>query len=130
MTPADLAVMAQVAREYNVLIEHECEGSILRVQPASTSNGFHARRGGSDSTLDAFEPIWPPLDYREAFTLRTLAEIGVGQIAYSSLIRWCDPETVKKLSVRGYITAKPPGRKISDDEIRLTTRGCLPGTSR
>lgn len=117
--------MAQVANEYNVMIEHECDGTVTRVQPATAYNGFQPRRGGKNVTLDPFEPIWPPLDYREAFTLRTLTEIGVGQIAYSSLIRWCDPNTVKRLATRGYIIAKPPGRKISDDEIRLTDEGLL-----
>ncbi|MBY3026638.1 hypothetical protein [Rhizobium leguminosarum] len=128
-SPADLAAMAQVANEYDVIIEHECSGTITRVQPASAYNGFQLSRGGTNVTLDPFEPIWPPLNYREAFTLRTLTEIGVDQIAYSSLIRWCDPETVKKLAARGYIIARPPGRKISDDEIRLTDEGLLAWTA-
>lgn len=123
--PADLAAMAKVSTDYSVQIEHECEGSIIRIRPASTTNGFQSGRGGLDVTHDPFEPIWPPFDYREAFTLKSLAEIGVGQIAYSSLIRWCDRETVKKLAARGYIVAKPPGRKISDDEIRLTDAGLV-----
>ncbi len=125
MNHDDLAAMARVATEYSVQIEHESEGTIIRIQPASATNGFHPWRGGLDVTRDPFETIWPPLDYREAFTLKTLIEIGVGQIAYSSLIRWCDRDTVKKLAARGYIVAKPPGRKISDDEIRLTDEGLI-----
>ncbi|TAX58913.1 hypothetical protein ELI02_02105 [Rhizobium leguminosarum] len=125
MNPDDLAAMARVATDYSVQIEHESEGTIIRIQPASPTNGFQPGRGGADVTRDPFEPIWPPLDYREAFTLKTLVEIGVGQIAYSSLIRWCDRETVRKLAARGYIVAKPPGRKISDDEIRLTDEGVI-----
>lgn len=123
--PPDLCAMARVAREYNVIIEYAVGGAVTRVQPASTYKGFQPVQGGVEVNLDPFEPIWPPLDYREAFTLRTLAEIGVGQIAYSSLIRWCDTETVKRLAFRGYIIAKVPGRKISDDEIRLTDEGLL-----
>lgn len=123
--PGDLAAMAKVSNDYSVQIEHEFEGSIVRIQPASTINGFQPGRGGLDVTHDPFEPIWPPLDYREAFTLKSLVEIGVGQVAYSSLIRWCDRDTVRKLATRGYIVAKPPGRKISDDEIRLTDEGLI-----
>lgn len=59
------------------------------------------------------------------FTLKVLVEIGVGQVAYSSLIRWCDLTTIKKLAARGYILAKPPGRKFLDDEIRLTSEGLV-----
>lgn len=124
-TPPDLIAMAQVAREYNVIIEYQSAGAVTRVQPAFPTNGFQSGRGGLDVNRDPFEPIWPPLDYREAFTLKTLVDIGPDQLAYSSLIRWCDRDTVKKLAARGYIVAKPPGRKISDDEIRLTDEGLI-----
>lgn len=124
LSPADIAAMAKVARDYGVLVEHEFEGTTLRIQPIAHEHGV--QRTGLDDLnglCDRFDPVQSPLNYREMFTLKTLVEIGVGEKAYSSLIRWCDLVTVKKLAARGYILAKPPGRKISDDEIRLTDEG-------
>lgn len=130
LSPADLAVMAQVAKDYGVQVEHEFEGAILRIQPLSRANGMQPGKSNNpDALCDPFEPIHPPLNYNEMFTMKTLVEIGVGQVAYSSLIRWCDLRTVRKLAARGYIFAKPPGRKISDDEIRLTDDGLLAWTA-
>lgn len=130
MKPADLVAMAKVAKDYGVLVEHEFEGAVLRVQPVTNASSDESTgRTDMDGPCDASEPIRPPLDYREMFTMKTLAEIGVGQKAYSSLIRWCDLRTVKKLAARGYILAKPPGRTISDDEIKLTKDGLLAWTA-
>lgn len=121
ISPADLAALAKVAKEYGVVVEQEVEGGTFRVRP--TAGPPSAKFNDCQYFCDRLEPIRPPLEYREMFTLKVLVEIGVGQIAYSSLIRWCDLATVKKLSARGYIVAKPPGRKLSDDEIRLTSEG-------
>lgn len=126
ISPADLAAMAKVAKKHGVRIEHEFQGTVIRIQPALNANDMRPTNLDSLNALcDPFGTIRPPLDYKEAFTMKTLVEIGVGQKAYSSLIRWCDLSTVKKLAAKGYILAKPPGRKISDDEITLTDAGLV-----
>lgn len=124
--PDDLAAMAKVAKEYGVRVEHEFQGTVIRIQPALNANDMRpANLDSLNAFCDPFGPILPALDYKEAFTMKTLVEIGVGQKAYSCLIRWCDLATVKKLVAKGYILAKPPGRKISDDEITLTDAGLV-----
>lgn len=124
LSPSDLVTMAQVAKEYGVEIEYKSKEATLQMRPLL--NGMELGDSSRFEPLcDSLEPIQPPLDYNESFTMKTLVEIGVGQIAYYSLIRWCDLRTVKKLAARGFITAKPPGRKISDDEIRLTDDGLV-----
>lgn len=80
-----------------------------------------------NALFDPAGPIWRPLDYKAAFTMKKSVEIGVGQTAYHSVIRWRDLPTVEKLAAKGYILAKPR-EKIFDDEISSTDASLIVGS--
>ena len=122
---AELLRMANIAKEYGVVVEHEYNGIIIRVAPHHGAEPQNKTRPKHISSPEIPpDPIQPAFDHREHISMERLVEYGVGGKIPSCAIRSFGPRTRQKLLDRGYIeVVSDTGANFKDEQISLTKKG-------
>ncbi len=121
----ELLRMANIAKEFGVVVEHKYNGIIVRVAPhhgAEPKGKTDTKRFTSPEAPP--DPIQPPFDHRELVSMERLVECGVGAKINCCTIRTFGPRSRQKLLDRGYIeVVSDAGCNFKDEQISLTKKG-------
>lgn len=124
---ADLIRMAKVAKEFNVVVERELNGIIVRVAPYARADDKQEARQNR-STFQRHKPptspIEPELNRYEYAVIKALAALGPNVKQLSRKIKSLGAATEEKLLSRGYIAIlKADSGKYRDEKVSLTDKG-------
>lgn len=122
---AELLRMANIAKEYGVVVEHEYDGIIIRVAPHYGAEPQNKTQPKHISNPEAPpDPIQPAFDHRELVSMERLVECGVGMKIHSCTIRSFGPRSRQKLLDRGYIEVVSDAEAdFKNEQISLTKKG-------
>ncbi|WP_311272106.1 MULTISPECIES: hypothetical protein [unclassified Rhizobium] len=124
---ADLIRMAKVAKEFNVVVERELNGIIVRVAPyakADDKQEAQQNRSTFQRHKPPTSPIEPELNRYEYAVIKALAALGPNVKQLSRKIKSLGVATEEKLLSRGYIAIlKADSGKYRDEKVSLTDKG-------
>lgn len=127
ITKAELLRMANIAKEYGVIVEKVHRGITIRVAPhhgnppATSAARVSDRRPVPDKVRP---PIQPPLNKYEEAVMKSLAAVTpAGQLRCVKLKLFGAATREKLLSRQYVIIQRPDGGKSRDETIRLSEKG-------
>lgn len=127
ITKAELLRMANIAKEYGVIVEQVYEGITIRVAPhhgeaqASSAPRF---RGRDPARNNVRPPIQPPLNKYEEAVMKSLAAVAPTAQLRCVKLKLFGAATREKLLAREYVVIhRPDGGKPRDETVRLSEKG-------
>lgn len=127
ITKAELLRMANIAKEYGVIVEKVHRGITIRVaphhgnSPAMSSPHVSDRRSVPDKVRP---PIQPPLNKYEEAVMKSLAAVAPTAQLRCVRLKLFGAATREKLLARQYVIIhRPDGGKPRDETVRLSEKG-------